>query len=105
MEALSEAHPVPEIPDICVEVFKKICKKLRFTYSPDLFANPSLQAFYSKLEELVFDDDELEILKDTTLPDIERQDSQIGEFLPSIEPNFGTVISLCLQLPNGLKDY
>lgn len=40
-----DAHEedVPEVSPACTELFKKIGKKLRFAYKPDLFANPYLQ--------------------------------------------------------------
>lgn len=33
----------PNVSDQSVDIFAKLCKKLRFVYKPEMFSNPSLQ--------------------------------------------------------------
>lgn len=46
--------------------------------------------FYSNMEALVFDEEPAE-LEDSTMPDIERQDSQLRLLIDEITEQFGTV--------------
>lgn len=70
---------------------EKICKKFRFTYNPDLFANPMLTSFYSNLEALVYEE-EVEETQDVTVPPYDDQDKKIFELIDAITEEFGTVI-------------
>lgn len=74
-----------------VELMERICKKLRFKYHHDLFANPMLASFYTNLEALVYDE-EVEEAKDVTLPPCDDQDKKLSEFVDDIAEEFGTVI-------------
>lgn len=88
---MDAAHdPVPEISEEMVTIFEKICKKLRFVYSPQEFANPSLKAFYSQIEALVFDENEATI-DDDTLPDVKTQDEKIAELIQQFNQLFEKV--------------
>lgn len=72
------------------ELFKDLCKKLRFKFQPEQFGNPTLQAFYKNLEALVYDE-EPDPLEDLTMPDLDRIDPKIDPFLGRIDEEFGTV--------------
>lgn len=90
---------------------KKIAKKLKFNYKSDTFENPFqrvsariicllflvyfhyflfLKTFYANLEALVFEE-EGETIEDTTLPDINFQDSKIQTYVDELTDIFGRV--------------
>lgn len=75
-----------------VELLEKLCKKLHLkgNYRPDLFSNPSLASFYSKLETLVYEEEDQEF-EDATVPQAELHDQRIQKFLDDIDETFGTV--------------
>lgn len=83
-------QPLPEPTPEQVSLFEKMCKKLRFKYRPETFANPALQSFFTNLEALVYDEDVKEIV-DLTLPEYHVQDEKIEPFLQDIEEQFGIV--------------
>lgn len=88
---MDAAHePVPEISEEMVTIFEKICKKLRFLFTPQDFANPSLKAFYSQMEALVFDENEA-TFDDDTLPNVEAQDEKIAELIQQFNQLFEKV--------------
>lgn len=80
----------PEFNSEQIELMGRICKKLKFKYRPDLFANPSLLHFYTKLEALVYDDDS-GMVEDNTCPRTNDQDAKIGDLIPMFEQLFGQV--------------
>lgn len=88
--------PAPEVPDEMVSLLERMCKKLRFLFSPNSFANPSLKAFYAQIEALVFDENETEV-GDDTLPDVARQDEVMEAFIQEFNALFEKV-SLLLAL-------
>lgn len=100
---------VPEIPAIGIDAMKKLVKKLKFNYTADTFENPSqrvsreigyrcvfpfhfvlLKTFYSNLEALVFEQ-EGETIEDTTLPDVDLQDTKIQPVVDELSDIFGRV--------------
>lgn len=82
----------PAVSDEMVAVFEKICKKLRFMFTPNNFGSPALKAFYSQIEALVFDENEAET-GDDTLPDVDRQDGIVDAFIQEFNELFGSVIT------------
>lgn len=83
-------NEAPEVPIEGEEIFKKICKKLKFSYKPEFFANPHLQTFYSNLEALVFEETGIELI-DTTLPNKDAQDSALHGYVDKLTEVFGKV--------------
>lgn len=73
-----------------IELFEKICKRLRFKYEHKIFANPSLASFYSNLEALVYDE-EVQKFDDLSMPQCKDQDEKIGQYVDFIEEEFGAV--------------
>lgn len=73
-----------------VELLENVCKKLRFKYQSNLFANPMLASFYSNLEALVYDEEAQET-DDVTIPQYENHDQKIQEFIDAIAEEFGMV--------------
>lgn len=73
-----------------VELMEKVCKKLRFKYHQNFFANPMLTSFYANLEALVYEEEVVES-KDVTVPPYEDQDKKLSEFVDAITEEFGTV--------------
>lgn len=47
-----ESPPASEVSSQSVEIFAKMCKKLRFVYQPEMFSNPSLQVSFLLLLNL-----------------------------------------------------
>lgn len=82
--------PAPEISNEMVDLLERMCKRLRFLFSPNNFANPSLKAFYAQIEALVFDENETEV-GDDTLPDVERQDAAMEAFIDDFNALFEEV--------------
>lgn len=41
-----ESPKASEVSPQSVEIFAKMCKKLRFVYQPEMFSNPSLQVSF-----------------------------------------------------------
>jgi len=74
-----EEHPKAEEQQI--DKMKEIIDKLKFTYTPDAFENPSLQKFYRCLEAFALDRDEVEEFKDLTEPDVERIEKKAGDLI------------------------
>jgi ATP-dependent DNA helicase 2 subunit 1 len=65
---------------------KKIITKLRVNYNPTMFENPVVSRIYSAIEAVEFDDDiDEDLEKDTTLPNLEAQDTRIEPFVDQIE--------------------
>ncbi|XP_062513142.1 X-ray repair cross-complementing protein 5-like [Corticium candelabrum] len=64
-----------------VDKAKEIVKKLTFTFKPDAFENPALQAHYKNLEALALDRDTPEALVDLTEPDTEMIEKRTGKIL------------------------
>lgn len=85
MTPLSQPRPTQ------VELMEKLCKKLRFKYHPNLFANPMLTSFFSNLEALVYEE-EVGESEDVTKPRTDDHDEKILEFVDAITEEFGEVI-------------
>lgn len=49
-----------------IDAAKNMLKKIKFTYSPESFDNPKLQKYYALVEDLAFDKDVPETVKDHT---------------------------------------
>ncbi|XP_031625667.1 X-ray repair cross-complementing protein 6 [Contarinia nasturtii] len=84
--------PLPDVTPEQQSLSELLCKKLRFKYSPENFPNPALNLFYKRLEETVYDDEEMEDVIDATLPDLGRQDEQLVKYniLERFFMEFGT---------------
>lgn len=81
----------PTVDDENVGVFERIIKKLKFSYRPNLFDNPKLKRIFNYIESIAFEieqcpDDEFD---DSTNPDLEKQDSQIDEYVNQLAEMFG----------------
>lgn len=73
-----------------IDKAKVIVDKLKFTYAPDMFENPSIQKFYRGLEAFALDRDDIEEFKDLTVINtnvIDRKaGSVMGEFNDLVFP-------------------
>ncbi|XP_055309296.1 ATP-dependent DNA helicase 2 subunit 1 [Sitodiplosis mosellana] len=89
LDAIVKPMPAPTPEQ--VDLFEKLCKKLRFKngYDVQLFCNPSLQSFNTNLESTVYDE-EAKYVEDLTLPKLQHQDDKVAPFLDQIELEFGS---------------
>lgn len=62
-----------------VALAREMAEKLHFTYHPDKFENPELQSFWSCLEALALDRDDVERPQDYTRPNHEKMKTKAGE--------------------------
>ncbi|KAH6936978.1 hypothetical protein HPB50_024914 [Hyalomma asiaticum] len=66
-------------PPGLVALAREMAEKLRFAYHPDKFENPELQRFWSCLEALALDRDDVEHPEDYTRPNHEKMKKKAGE--------------------------
>lgn len=64
-----------------VDAAKNIIKKLKFSYQPSNFENPSLQTHYRNLEAMALEKDEPETVQDLTLPDYDKIHQKAGDLI------------------------
>lgn len=87
----SIVKPLEDVTSEQVSSFENLSKCLRFKYQLKMFSNPSLQSFYAQLEASVYEE-EVKSIEDLTLPDLDRQDENIGpDLIRRIVEEFGEV--------------
>ena len=64
-----------------IDKAKEVIDKLKFTYAPDMFENPSIQKFYRGLEAFALDRDDIEDFKDLTVMNTELVDRKAGHII------------------------
>eukprot|EP00794_Sanderia_malayensis_P005227 gene5227-5884_t len=67
--------------NIMIDKAKEIVEKLKFKFSSENFENPSLQLFYRTLEALALDRDEVEPVKNATLPMTDEMEAKAGKLM------------------------
>ncbi|KAL0280482.1 UNVERIFIED_CONTAM: hypothetical protein PYX00_001756 [Menopon gallinae] len=95
---LPAAEDVRDLDEVCaeknranpeqVEAAKKLIKKLKFKYKPDMFTNPKLAAHWSAVEALALNLKEPEPFVDTTMPDYDL----IKERTKSVAERFASLV-------------
>ncbi|CAO1409413.1 unnamed protein product [Diamesa serratosioi] len=80
-------RPAPQYKTEAYEPFRKIVKKLKFHYEPELFENPSIRNIYKNIESVEFDTS-FEVEEDATLPNEVLQDSQIYQYVAQLSEIF-----------------
>lgn len=81
----------PQTKPEATKLFERIIKKLRFKYKPEQFENPAIKTMYANIEALAYDSIDEPDIEDTTLPDINRQDTVISQFLDEFNELFGQI--------------
>lgn len=71
---------IPETKTEAYEPFRKIIRKLKFHYNPELFENPTIRNIYKKIEAVEFGTP-FEEEEDSSLPNEVLQDSQIQQYV------------------------
>lgn len=70
----------PKTKEEAYEPFRKIIRKLKFHYQPELFENPSIRNIYKNIEAVEFGTP-FEEEEDSSLPNEKLQDSQIHQYV------------------------
>ena len=77
----------PQVKTEAYEPFRRIIRKLKFHYQPELFENPSIRNIYKNIEAVEFGTP-FEVDEDSSLPNEELQDSQIHQYVSILSEIF-----------------
>jgi ATP-dependent DNA helicase 2 subunit 1 len=72
-----------------VEIFKKCIQKLKFNYDPEDFKDPAIQKLWFEIEAIALDRKQAENFVDLTIPNNERIEKRVGEYLKLFADNIG----------------
>lgn len=76
------------LADDKVDQFKNIIRNLKFKYRPEKFENPALQTLWRNIEAAALNKDKPEEFNDLTIPNVEKQNEKVGEFIDEIKQTY-----------------